>query len=341
MKYRQKLACLFAIMLISTTVRSQDKFHPYDPAMNDVANWFNAFALIWQGTYEKKQINNIDFVLFDETYVYTNSIITGEHGEQVDGPQLLNQEIKWYRKVHNDTLTLPNHKKEIVQITAHANQNQNNQPFFVMPLTSYWGKNKVDTHGISLESFVTLVFLHEFSHTQQLNSVDNFSSEFERYSIQHPNDNVYDDMLQDYYSSDEQYKKYFSKEMDCFKKAAFATSKSVRDKKTIEALKMMNNRQLSCLKNDNRDISKLDDFFLTFEGVGQFTAFLWLIDKNGGNMTETAARKVLATIWWSQEEGLDIMILLSRFISTKLIGQYMFHDQFQTSISFVKKAVNQ
>lgn len=339
-----KKQLLFWILFMSFSFQyptAQVKKLAADSSMKEVAIWFKAWQLIWAKDYKLQKINHVDFILFDDHYVYTTLKIKGDKSEPIAGPSLLNQTMQWYRQIHNDSLTFPNGEKVKVAMMCFASKTENGAPFFVMPLTSYWKTKGVGDHGIGIENLVSCVFLHEFGHTQQLQSSANIDVVMENYSKEHPNDILSDDIMQNYYEKDSAYVSLFDNEVRLFQEAAFSANKSERQKKAKLALSLLKKRQSVCLEKDKRNIAEIDNYFLTLEGVGQYNAFLWLTNEKGRNMTEIDARKSLKTKWWSQEEGLDVIILLSRFMTREKLGRLMFTNNLTSAITLLKESVEQ
>ncbi|MBF2709779.1 hypothetical protein [Flavobacterium soyangense] len=327
------------LIICSNNLFGQAENNKFDPSLNEVQKWFTAWDLVYNDVYVLKKIKPVDFVLFDETYVYTTSKITGKDGLNIVGPSLSDMPLTWTKKIHNGKITLPDSTDTEVKVMSFASQLANGSPYFVMPLTSYWLKNKVDDHGIGLETLVTCVFLHEFGHTQQLQSLNDIGKVMEAYSKVYPNDNLNDDILQFYYKNDSIYLKDYKIEADLFRQAALTLDKNERINLTRTALQMLKVRQKKCFEKDGRDIAKMDDFFLTLEGIGQYTAFSWLIHPKGGNLSIDKALIGIKTKWWSQEQGFDTIFLLSKFMKPKKIANYMFGKVLTTSIDLLEKQV--
>jgi len=332
---------LLVILIFSSSLNlfSQTNNNKYDPSLKEVQNWFNAWDLVYKNVYALKEIKPVDFVLFDETYVYTTSKITGTDGNNIIGPNLSGKPLIWIKKIHNGKIILPDSTETEIRVMSFASQLKNGSPYFVMPLTSYWLKNKVDDHGIGLDTLVLCVFLHEFGHTQQLQSLNDIGLVMDEYSKLHPGDNLNDDILQLYYKNDSLYLKDYKVEADLFRQAALVKGKSENIRLTRVALKMLKTRQQKCFEKDGRDIAKMDNFFLTLEGIGQYTAFSWLIHPKGGNLLFEKALTGIKTKWWSQEQGFDTILLLSRFMKQKKIAKYMFGKVLTTSIDLLEKQV--
>ena len=336
---KNRFFLIVTIIICSNNLFGQTEINKFDSSLNEVQKWFTAWDLVYKDVYALKKMKPVDFVLFDETYVYTTSKITGKDGLNIVGPSLSKMPLIWTKKIHNGKITLPDSTDVEVKVMSFASQLENGSPYFVMPLTSYWQKNKVDDHGIGLETLVTCVFLHEFGHTQQMQSLNDVGTVMNAYSKAHPDDNLNDDLLQFYYKNDSIYLKDYKIETDLFRQAALTKDKDECVRLTKTALQMLKTRQKKCLENDRRNIAKMDNFFLTLEGIGQYTAFSWLIHPKGGNLTREKALLGIKTKWWSQEQGFDTILLLSKFMKPKKIAKYMFGKVLTTSIDLLEKKV--
>ncbi|MEQ9232010.1 MAG: hypothetical protein RIF46_15105, partial [Cyclobacteriaceae bacterium] len=261
-----------------------------DPStLNELENWFGAWNLVYKDVYNLEYSKPVDMVLFDQTYVYSTSTISGNNGMMMLGPSPSGQQINWFKKTHNGMLTFPDGSTKKIGIMAFARQNESGAPFFVMPLTSYWYQNNVDDHGLGLDTLVLCVFLHEFTHTQQMQNISEIENHMEAYATSHPDVGLSDDLMQDYYQDDSLYLKKYLKEVDLFKRATQANRRNEQIRLTAAGLKMLSERHKKCLEVDHRELAVIDNFYLTFEGIGQYTAFAWLAHPNGGGLSTEKA----------------------------------------------------
>ena len=188
------LCCIWNLNLFAQSITNN-----FDPSLNEVKTWFKAWDLVYKDIYRLKEIKPVDFVLFDDTYVYTTSKLTGKDAIPIVGPSLSNKNLIWMKKEHNGKIMLPDSTETEVHIMSYASEVKNGSVYFVMPLTSYWRKNKVNDHGMGIGTLVNYVFLHEFAHTQQMKSLNDIGKVMEAYEKVHPNDKLSDDILQSYY----------------------------------------------------------------------------------------------------------------------------------------------
>lgn len=144
-----------------------------------IRKWFSA----WRYMSDKVQkIDNnieVDYVFFNDKYVYTTSRISAQNGDEI---KIEDSKKKWYRNEYQDKIILPNGEMFVPTIAVFTVPStiKNRLPFFVMPLNSFWDKNGLKSKNSTLENLTTAIFLHEFSHTQQLKTFGKKISEFEK-----------------------------------------------------------------------------------------------------------------------------------------------------------------
>ncbi|KXH81505.1 hypothetical protein [Chryseobacterium kwangjuense] len=269
-----------------------------------VPHWFAAWTLVYKDIYKIDTINPVEFVFFDENYVYSTSAVTISQGETITGPSLLNLKLNWKKTLHHDSLTLPNKVSIPVGITSYASEipDTDHHSFFVMPLPSFWKKAGVESKELGLDNLITGVFLHEFSHSQQML---NFGIKITQYEKEHDfGVNTNDDMLQNIFSENKDYVDLFNAEVNSLYHSI--SSKGIDKKELLKGLKLMDERQKKYLKGKYKSLAAMDDLFLTMEGLGQYSMYLWLIHPEGGKTDrETALKGVRRNKkWWSQEEGM-------------------------------------
>jgi hypothetical protein len=307
--------------------------------------WFKAWELVSKENYGLREVKPTEFLLFDDQYIYTTSSISGKDGAVIKGPQLFGETFIWRKKKHNGTLLLPDGQERKVGITAfsYALKNQKAKAFFVMPIVDYWVDQKVGDHGIGYMKLTTGVFIHEFCHSQQFedgyNGMENGA--FDKYFSAHENEVFMDDIMQEIYEKDTVYVKEFENELNLFKKAYNANTKSEMKIFANQALEALEKRQKRILKDDNRDLAEIDNYWLTIEGVAQYSSFMWLIHPKGGKLTVSKALEAEKTASWSQEEGLAIVYLFSKFSNSKEWAQKMFRTKQVNIIELLKDKLNE
>jgi len=226
--------------------------------------------------------------------------------ERVSGSQV------WKSEPHAGTVRLPDGNEAPAQVPSFASRDENTQSdYFVMALPSIWQAAKIpiaaDPKGL------TAVFLHEFSHTRQ---TEPLKSAFDTAKAAHPmDDDTNDDSLQKHFQSDPTYVAVAEKEMDLLYRAAAEPDNVAAKKLAAQALALIEARQKRWFVGGDAYWKNYDDLFLTMEGFGQWVAYAWLADPQGGGMESGAARdKMKGTKWWSQTEGLGLFLVIDRFV---------------------------
>ena len=330
----------FFIILLITSACNNNETKKIDQALNCTENWFKAWELISKDVFKLEKQSPASFVFFDSTYVYTTSPLTGQGGKEINGPQLFDEKQVWYKKEHQGFIILPDSIKREVQMMIFASPTKEDKvkAYFVMPLLSFWIKEKVDGHGIGLEKLTAGVFTHEFSHTTQLESFDKFGQYFEAYQKEFGEENFGDDMMQNIYENDTLIKLAYTKELKLFQNAS--TSNEIEQTKNTKiALSSFYIKHNLILEKDKKDLKKIDDIWLTMEGVGQYAMYEYFINPKGGNLSESESLKAMKTRWWSQEEGFAMFQLLAKYKKPEIWAKDFFNADMKTIIESLEKEV--
>lgn len=273
--------------------------------------WFAAWKLVSKEIYKIEKVRPVEFVFFDDKYVYSTSAVTIKKGSPVMGNNLMNLKFQWKRQLHNDSLTLPDRSVVPINLMSFAAEiPSGNKSFFVMPLPGFWQQAGVSSKELGLENLVTGVFIHEFSHSQQMQNFGKKMTAFEKqsnYGIEFS-----DDIIQHIFAKDTAYLKYYKKEIEFF----YGSIKSNKLDKTAlkEALLLMKQRQNEYFKGKYENLKEIDNFFLTMEGLGQYSMFVWLTHPKGGNIKREIAIEGVRRggKWWSQDEGFALFLILDK-----------------------------
>lgn len=179
--------------------------------------------------------------------------------------------------------------------------------FFVMGLPALW---RADTdEARDPELLAMLVFMHEFAHTQQ---GDGLGRRIDDLITRGLPEDATDDTLQELWSGDPAYVAAYERERDLLYRAADARDATAARAWLAQARSAMTDRRETFLTEPIwRDA---DDVFLTFEGSGNWAAWVWLSDPRGGALTPQAATAFVrgSGRWWSQDEGLALMQALDQ-----------------------------
>lgn len=94
-------------------------------------------------------------------------------------------------------------------------------------------------------------------------------------------------------------------------------TKSIEKIKT--SLEKYDFRQQFYFKDKYSHFKEIDDLFLTMEGFGQYTMYVWLIHENGGNIDKNVAIKAVRREGknWSQEHGFGLFLIIHKLTNSK------------------------
>lgn len=306
---------------------------------NTTQKWFSAWKLVSRDIYGLNEVSLVDIVFFDVQYVYSTSTVTIKNGDPVKGNDLMNLKLQWRKALHNNSLTLPDKSVIPVNLLSFAAEIPGERKsFFVMPLPDFWKQAGVSSKELGTENLITGIFIHEFSHCQQM---QNFGRKMTDYEHQSKLDVEFsDDIIQAIFSKDSSYLTYYNKEADLF-------YQSVKDKKlnkTVlsKGLSIFKERQSLYFKDKYKDLGDIDNLFLTMEGLGQYSMFLWLTHPRGGNIkSELAINGVRrGGKWWSQDEGFVLFLILERFSPPRNWGKGLFGSETETVIDLISSNLN-
>ena len=218
----------------------------------------------------------------------------------------------WRGEPHSGSIRIPDGNQVPAQVTSFAGKDEkSNTPFFVMALPPVWTAARIPIAG-DLKG-LTAVWLHEFSHTRQIDPLKSVFAAAE--AVRKMPDDFSDDSLQKHFRSDPAYVAVMEKEMSLLFQAAADPDQASARKLAAEALALIEARQKRWFTGDEAYWKNYDDLFLTMEGFGQWVAYAWLADPNGGGLSKAEARdKMSKSTWWSQNEGLALFLVIDRFV---------------------------
>jgi hypothetical protein len=220
---------------------------------------------------------------------------------------------RWVGTPHKGKIALPDGNETDATITSFASRDdRTGERFFVMALPSVWRTGKTINSNDRLG--LTGVFLHEFSHTRQMDVLrPRFDAAAKIWKLP---DDFSDDSIQKHFQGDPIYAAVIEKEIDLLYRAAEEPDQDTARSLAKQALALIDARQKRWFTGDDAKLKPYDDLFLTMEGFGQWAAYAWLSDPGGGAMTEAAARSKMrgSRKWWSQEEGLALFLVIDRFV---------------------------
>lgn len=286
--------------------------------------WFSAWELISKDMYHIRKASPVEFVFFDEKYVYSTSNTTITNGSPIKGCDLLNLKLNWKKALHNGTITMPDKATIPIGLMSFAAEipQEKNKSFFAMPLPSYWMKSGVESKELGLENLITGVFIHEFSHSQQM---QNFGKQITLYEMNNSFEvDFNDDIVQNIFQNNTSYVKSYNQEVNLFYSAI---NNDALDKPFLnKVFELMKRRQKEYFKEEYKELTEIENFFLTMEGLGQYSMYLWLTHPKGGNLKKEIAIQGVRRHknWWSQDEGFALFLVLDKVSKSKKWAKEMF-----------------
>lgn len=329
-------------LLISTSVvfgQSNKHDRERDLAFyNSTKKWFSAWKLVSKEIYKIDKVRPVEFVFFDDTYVYSTSAVTIKNGNPVVGNNLMNLKIHWQKELHNDTLTLPDHSVIPVNLLSFAAEiPDGNKSFFVMPLPGFWSKAGVSAKELGLENLITGVFIHEFSHSQQMQNFGKKMTAYEKqinYGIEFS-----DDIVQHIFEKDTTCLRMYKKEIDIF---YGSVRNNTFDGNAAKAgLSFMKQRQQMYFIGEYERLIEIENFFLTMEGLGQYSMFLWLTNPRGGKIKREIAIEGVRRggKWWSQDEGFALFLILDKLTKPANWARDMFGNKTESVTHLINRYI--
>jgi hypothetical protein len=259
-------------------------------------------------------------------------------GDLVKGPGLLGHKFVWKRALHNDSITLPDKSRVPIGLMSFAAElpEEKNKSFFVMPLPAFWQKAGVTSKELGDDNLITGVFLHEFSHSQQMQNFGRKITALEKenfFGIEFS-----DDIVQHLFSKDSLYTSMFERELNSFYRAVTEKDSTVKNSLVRLGIDALRSRHNKFFTGKFENLKEIDEFFLTMEGLGQFTMFAWLTHKHGANLPQdiaiTGVRR--GKKWWSQEEGFALFLLLGQLSAPANWAKPMFGSGTESVVHLIE-----
>lgn len=220
----------------------------------------------------------------------------------------------WSTGAHGGKILLPSGGELPVGVASFAAPFDNDrQAFMLMGLPSVWQAGGV-TSELGLETLMTSVFVHEMTHTRQFYAfAPRMAQLTERYGLP---DDINDDSLQDRFKGDPAYVAAWTRERDLLLAAVNEPDDAKARPLVREALALARARQARWFTGKDAQWLELEDAFLTLEGMGQWAAWAWLTDPEGGKLTPDRALPHVRRggRFWSQDQGLLLMLAVDRFV---------------------------
>ena len=341
--FMQRIVCLLSFIFSTIAAPGNSKYTNNETDLafyNTTQQWFSAWKLVSKDIYGLKEVSPVDFVFFDEKYVYSTSAVSIKNGVPVKGNDLMNLKLNWRRALHSNSLTLPDSSVIPVNLLSFAAEIPGeSKSFFVMPLPAFWKQAGVSSKELGTENLITGIFIHEFSHSQQM---QNFGRKMTVYEYQLTLDVEFsDDLIQTLFSKDSTYLPYYKKEVDFFYQSVEG---KILDKQLLsKGLSGFKERQSRFFNDKYKELGEIDNLFLTMEGLGQYSMFVWLTHPRGGNIKRELAIKGVRRggKWWSQDEGFALFLILERLSPPRNWGKGMFGRETESVIDLINRNLNQ
>ncbi len=346
---RKQITGIVIIILVSLAGYAQtgERQDEQSPALSlfskATTQWFSSWELVSREIYHLKNFEPVDFVFFTGDTLYSTSEISIPAGIRINGPLLMNLPLRWAKAGLGERITLPDKKKVPPGIMSFASpyHGVNAESYFVMPLPEVWQKAGVTSEELGFENLLTGVFLHEFSHSQQMENFGKRITTFENetdFGVEFS-----DDILQDLFKNDSAYVSLYRLETDYFEQAISERERKSKELLIRKGLETMRKRKSRFFKGSYSPLNEIEDLFLTMEGLGQFTMYSWFVHPKGGNMTrEKAIRGTRrGKNWWSQDEGFLLFLVLEQLSGPENWAYRMFGTETVSVISLIEKNLTQ
>ncbi len=243
-------------------------------------------------------------VLFDQDCVFTLSAAPG--GTFSVGGRTYAVE----GRPHGGTVPLPGGGEVPARKLSFAFPGPDGGMNFVMALPAVWRADAAEARDP--DRLAMVVFMHEFAHTQQGEGLGRRIDDLIARGLP---PEVDDDIVQNRFGDETDYVTAFNAERDLFHAAGTAPDAAEARRRLAGAAALMAERRARWLTGEDALLASADDVFLTFEGSGNWAAWIWLTDPRGGALSPEAATDFIrgGRRFWSQDEGLGIMLALERF----------------------------
>lgn len=217
----------------------------------------------------------------------------------------------WTATPHTGLVTLPNGEEMPVGVTSFTSADEN-RTYFVMSTPSVWRAGGVTNELLGLETMMVGVLIHEGSHVVQSSTYGGrIGALAERHGLA---ESFNDDSMQARFGENVEFAASIARETDLFFQAAAAPDDTTARRLAREARDLMRARATRWFVGDDVYWTEAEDVWLTFEGTGQWAAYQWVIHPRGANVSTDIAIPNFArrSRWWSQNEGLGIVLALDR-----------------------------
>jgi hypothetical protein len=287
--------------------------------------WLARADEAWRWTANQSlQVSNRDSpvsrVFFDETCVYRGTRKIGRRGA-----------------AHSGIIVRPDGKTLTPQVTSFTAPDEKHRgSFMVMALPAIWRAAGVQS-DLTLETLMVAVYIHEMTHTRQFATINPLIDAVDkRWPL---GDDVNDDIVQTRFKDTPEYVAQFDVERTLLYRAVEAPTPEATRSLAREALSFIDARRARYFTQGNEQLLELEDVFLTLEGVAQWAAYRWIIDRKGANADVGMALPQIRRggRQWSQDEGLAIYLIVDRLVPNW--QKRTFADRPATALQLLAEAV--
>jgi hypothetical protein len=214
--------------------------------------------------------------------------------------------IPVYARAYKSSVPLPNGNIPIHTARAFTSVEKHKLPFFAMALPSMWRKYESFRAEENIDEFALGVFAHEVTHTLQIVAIfDAFTRLSQQFKTMPPK--IDDDYIQAVFGKDAAYVAQYEHEFQAF--AAAVNEPDIETAKSLarDALRVAKQRRERFFTGDYEYMQRTEPIFLNMEGIASWIAYTT-------QSNHIADIKLFSGKYWSQQEGLVLMLLLDRFL---------------------------
>lgn len=211
-------------------------------------------------------------------------------------------------EAHEGTVGLPNGDEMPPVLTSFvATFGADDRPFLVISAPAIWRSQPNLQDEPDLDALLRSVFIHEMTHVLQMPVIGPLVG---RLGERLPNpDELTDDVIQDTFGDDPEFRKAYERERDLLYEAAGEADPGRRATLIREAVAVMEARRARFFTGDQAFYRELEDAFLIMEGAANWAGYQ--ATRQAGADAATALTLMRrGGRRWSQDEGLAVFLVL-------------------------------
>jgi hypothetical protein len=197
--------------------------------------------------------------------------------------------------------------------TATMPYGNNQKSFFISPLPTLFHLLAMPDYAVYLDFLFLGTNIHELTHTRQLSFVLS-----KLLQIQHHYklpESIDDNTIENTFGKNETYKQLFFAEKGHLWNAVLTEHTDSCITYIEQAFRVADRRKKEFFSGDSIGYDKLDDIFISLEGSAMWAQYRVMLKNvpKGMDRKETLGWLVEKAPAWSQEEGLQLFLLIDRF----------------------------